>query len=148
MKKLFLLLLVLPFVLSSCSDDEDEKVPQTGENLIGEWVLVNEKGYEIEDGKKDTWNESYKVSDEVFVIKIDKNGRYSLYEKLDENDDEVYVRSGVWSYEKGKLVMTYENGREQIHIVTRLTATDLTLVTTDKEEDYESSTTTSFKKKK
>lgn len=98
-------------------------------NIIGTWVTIQDEGYEIYNGKKDTWNDTYKASDKEGLITFYANGTY-------ENEED----EGTWTYSGNTLTSTSYEGKEKIVIsykVLNLTSTSMVVEYSEKDKDYE-----------
>lgn len=102
MKKLFLLLLILPLGFVACGDDED---PDYSKDIIGSWdfnkltkitIETNNKGMNaaIKEGLKDT-DLSQAVPENMTVqYTFDEEGRYKGYENDLLREEGTYTLSG------------------------------------------------------
>ena len=122
---MFIMVTFLCVNLSSCSDDDDEK--ENGGNgggivsgsLEGTWGLTNDQGWEIYNGEKEEWNDSYdpkNPSDEDVKMVITKTGDKTYNIKW------YGFYDGEWRYEEGDdgkitvdgnvMTVTYADGDE------------------------------------
>lgn len=82
---------------TSCDKDDDNKPGSSG-GIVGEWVIVAEKGHIKIDGEHtedSPWDETYDAKDEVFGYNFDKDGSY-----YDTDYD-----TGEWIYKNDKLTL-------------------------------------------
>ncbi len=90
----YFILLLTSFVFVSCDKESD----LDSKSLVGDWIVINEKGYEIWNGDKDTFDNDYPESDyedyqEVFRFKETDKGLFMTvldYSEVSEIDDESY----------------------------------------------------------
>lgn len=146
MAALFMMMLLFSVSTTSCSDDDDEVGEKS--DLIGTWVLTQAEGYEIYNGNKEEYNDSYKVEDKEDVYEIKEDGTCINYDK--ENN---YRTTGSWKKDGDYLVVsaTYDfngDGKEETETekakILKLNAT--TLVLEYAEDDwYEKTTYTKIK---
>ena len=88
-KKLLLMAIILPFVLTSCGDDKDEPKQSLEKQLIGEWVKIDENGSELH-----------------YIFNSDYTGKnYILF--LGSTSDESNFK---WSLNGNKLTLSDPNG--------------------------------------
>jgi hypothetical protein len=103
--------------------------------LIGSWILISEEGWEIYNGKKDTWDRDY--SDDEVYFTFMKNGKMSY---------EEYGDVLSWEYSKGTLTIYGDDDYYEDEVYDVLTLTSSRLVMELQLSDlYEKST---YRKKK
>lgn len=74
MRKVFTLLMILPFVFVGCSDKDDNPTYEA-KDFVGEWYLSNESGYYYyEEGRKETFNDSYTQEDTYLFWNFKSDG--------------------------------------------------------------------------
>lgn len=63
-------------VCSSCSKDGDDDGSGSinSKDLIGTWKEVASKGYEIEDGEKDSWDDVFEDADDYWGLYFNADG--------------------------------------------------------------------------
>lgn len=121
-----LLILGSLFICSGCSKDEDNKNGNDPEiSIVGKWICTTDEGYEIKDGKKDTW-----IDDEV--------GDYIIF----EDDNKLYVSTeggqyGTYIYSPNKKTLTTVLDESLISKVIKLTSSLLVVERSEKENNYE-----------
>lgn len=98
MWRLLLLAFVLPLgmLTTSCSDDDDDKVPGSKSELVGKWKLTSEEYWYKENGQ----------IVETSNGKQDVNYNYTIEFKADGTcvvTDEGYTESAEWKYSGGKI---------------------------------------------
>jgi len=127
----------------SCSDDDDDL--GSSSDLIGTWVMVSYEGYEIDEGKKETYKGTYDISDQENMITFEKDGTY-----FSEEDDD-----GSWKYSNGILTITwhdYDYGDDEIIKVKviKLTSSEMVIEEhhKDRDEEYEYYSKMTFRKLK
>lgn len=79
---------------------EPERIP-TADELVGEWVLVDEEGYYDDDGSTDEWTE--KQGEETYVFAGDGTGRYVW----DFGGGDAGVYDITWSLVADVIDITY-----------------------------------------
>ncbi len=96
----YLLVAVLCIGFASCSSDDDEGTQSN--LLIGEWEQVRSSGWYLEDGGKESWNET---TSGLYVV-FDEDHKFRFYE-----EDYDYVESGTWSISGNKLTLVHDGER-------------------------------------
>jgi hypothetical protein len=98
-KKLLLMAIILPFILSSCGDDKDILSYQE-EKLVGEWAIVN---------TLETPSDDYH-----YVFKKERSGsRRHL-----ENGNVVSDISFFWTLDGNRLTLDYGAGQQLVMDIT------------------------------
>ena len=123
MKKIYYFLMAAVAVMcvcSSCSKDEDGDVDS--KSIVGTWNLVLEEGYEIYDGEKEEWKETY-GGDKSRIITFNADGPGSevyRYEYIEDTD------RFNWKLNGNKLSIKYagDDDVEELR-VEKLTSTTL-----------------------
>ena len=140
MKKFFFcaaaLLAAISF--SACSDDDENMLPATPENIAGTWQSIQEDGWAFKGGEKDTW--SNKLPDEedgwYMTYSFDKNGSYTESEYSD-GDEDGFSTYGTYSISGNKITLTTDYGSPAIREITKLTDSRLVLVQGSTEAGYQ-----------
>ena len=119
MKKILLLwALIMPFVFSSCDDDKDEP-KNPGEELIGEWIWLEDDGRMPDPLVDDEiWHmeffPNYDAKEWVTHFGVTTETNHYSWEL---SDGKLYFNSGEDSYpmkiEKGVLTIYYNGYSEQ-----------------------------------
>ena len=148
MKKIYYFLMAAVAVMcvcSSCSKDEDGDVDS--KSIVGTWNLVLEEGYEIYDGEKEEWKETY-GGDESLIITFNADGTGSevyRYEYIEDTD------KFNWKLNGNKLSIKYagDDDVEELR-VEKLTSTTLVVayewISSDgMEKEYNKTTFTRIK---
>lgn len=128
---LFMLMLSVSF--SSCSDEDSDDTETSA--VIGKWETTWTEGYEIDfvnPENNDEWNEAY--TGNFFEFKNDGTG-------YDRDND-----SFIWDLENGFLTMYYSDDYLQIAKILKLTASEMVLEYSEKDDISEYYTKVSFKK--
>ncbi len=146
MKKLFFyaaaLLAAISF--SACSDDDENGLSATPENIAGTWQIIQEKGWEIDWGEKDTFLEKYPDEDGwYYTFTFDKDGSFTETEIWGQ--EVVDTNNGSYSISGKELIMDYDNESIKYEI-RKLTASELVLQEIYKESDYSFEETLTFKR--
>ena len=123
------ILMLLPICFVSCSDDDEESVGSAS-NLIGLWDPVHAEGYEIYDGKKDTWNENINAESEgsdYARVEFFEDGtctRYIYYKGswvVDDDGEGVYQVKGNKLY----IVSVGDADEDDSSTIVKLTSNQL-----------------------
>ena len=86
---------------ASCSDDDDNlPVDQFKTSIVGTWEVKHVKGWGIEEGDKETWDEKVEAG-WLYTLESDGTG----YETEDDYDLEF-----DWTITNTKLRLTYSFG--------------------------------------
>ena len=136
MKRINFLWLVSLFMLvcvglSACSDDDEQKVPDSAGDLLGTWEGVSEDYYyRVNGGELQHYEEE--DADE-FRLEFKSDGKCVGSEKYNGNWEEMGTVA-TWSYRDGKLYMvqvesTEADNAESCSEVLTLNATTLVLKT-------------------
>lgn len=123
-------------LFSSCSDDDDGA--GSSSELIGTWQAKSSTGYEIYNGKKYSFDDTYE-GDEGDYITFKSDGTFETY-NIDGgkryDDDE-----GKWKLSGNQLSLYYysEDELDEIEVTTieSITSTQLVTVSHEKDDDYE-----------
>lgn len=122
-------------------DDDDEGIDGDAKTLIvGTWESTWNKGYEIYEGKKDTWDEAY--TEDIYTFKNDGSGTYK-----DVSGTTTYTESFTWSVSGNKLKITFDDYSDEATIKT-LNENTAVLIAKEKDKDGEFYNEVTFKKKK
>ena len=101
MKKILLLwALIMPFVFSSCDDDKDEP-KNPGEELIGEWIMLDEDG-RMPDPL---------VCDEIWHMEFFPN--YDAKEWVTHFGVTTETNQYSWDFSEGKLYFVSYDGSDK-----------------------------------
>jgi hypothetical protein len=136
--------------LTSCDKDDDGGGIGNESDLVGTWLLRNIDGYEISDGEKETFHETYnedpnRIEELVYVYNEDHSGyRYAVYSYRTESTE------FTWQIKNGMLYIYYSanDDFETLGKIKKLSSNTLVLERTekDKEDRYELYETITYKK--
>lgn len=119
MKKLLLLLaLVLPFVLSSCGDDNNDVLSLMEQDLLGEWAIVNAPNSQAKDIH--------------YVFKKERTGS----RRIIENGEVVNEVPFNWTLDGNRLTLSYAGQQTLLDITLTLSTLHVVYVATGATEDY------------
>ena len=123
---------------AACSDDDEEESTPTTENIVGQWVLTYEEGYEIEPEYPEEnreWSHAPKDECEYFGnFTFRADGTYSEYD-LDGTSNPQSIEK--WSV-NGDVITLIEDEHEQYDLkVLEITSDKLVLEHYFKDEGYE-----------
>lgn len=105
MKKIYFLLMAAFAVLvvcSACSKDEDNSQDVTPNAIIGTWKEIANEGWEIEEGEKNEWNETYNDPNEYWGMTLNANGTGGYFEYY---DGELWNGSFKWKLSGNKITI-------------------------------------------
>ena len=124
MKKIYYFLMAAVAVMcvcSSCSKDEDGDVDS--KSIVGTWNLVSDEGYEIYNGKKEEWKETY-GGDKYRIITFNADGMGSEVYRYEYIEDTYKFN---WKLNGNKLSIKYagDDGVVAEWRVEKLTSTTL-----------------------
>ena len=126
MKKIYYFLMAafaVMCVCSSCTKDDDGNVDS--KSLVGVWKLVLDEGYEICDGEKEEWKETY-GDDESVIVTFNADGTGS---EVYDGQYEEYTERFNWKLDGNKLSLKYADYDEvSMGRVEKLTSTTLVTV--------------------
>ena len=131
---LLIIMSLIPLTtMNSCSDDSDDDLDGLNKDLIGTWVLIHDEGYEMYEGEKDEYNNSYEVSEKSWVREFHEDGSFVGY-------DEEIKDEGTWKMQGDSLFISIGGLQVDKERVLSLNASKL--VTESREEDswYDKST--------
>ena len=128
-------------VCSSCNKDDDGKIDSN--SIVGTWKAVSDEGYEIYDGEKDEWKDTY-GDDEYFTVTFNANGTGVT---VDIYDGETYEDEFTWNLSGNNLSIKFAGQIEEVGKVESLTSTTLVVVyewvsSDGKEKEYNKTTFT------
>ena len=149
MKKLLFYAAALLAAISfqACSDDDENGLPATPENIAGTWQIVQEKGWEIDWDEKDTFLENYPDKDGwYYTFTFDKDGSFTVTEIWGKEDGgDTSTENGSYSI-SGKELRLNIRGYNQRHIeIRKLTKSQLVLFVI-MDYDLQSEYTATFKR--
>ena len=94
-------------VCSACSkdesNDEDKSQDVTPNAIIGTWKEIASEGWEIEEGEKNEWNETYNDPNEYWGMTLNANGTGGYFEYF---DGKLWDGSFKWKLSGNKLTIT------------------------------------------
>ena len=135
-------------VCSSCSKDEEDGGKVDSKSLVGTWRCVSEEGYEIYDGEKEEWKDTYNNPNEYWGIIFNADGTGVTY---DYYNGEEYEDNFTWKLSGNKLTIKHpEESDADVGTIESLTSKQLVTVyewvsADGKEKEYEKATFTRVK---
>lgn len=119
------------FALTACGDDDDDEPGTNGKNgIVGEWLLVSDKGWEKEDGEiVDQWDDD--MTDDGIVYEFKSDGKLYMW------DGRYLAGRADYTYSGTKLTITYtESGFTQKNSATcKISGNRMTLTFYEKERE-------------
>ena len=85
-----LMMAVVCVGLSSCSKDDDEKIGST-DNIVGDWTITSDEGWELHEGEKDEW----KDEDSDHFLKFYKDGTGTHADDQEFNPFTWYIDNNI-----------------------------------------------------
>lgn len=131
MKKMFLLsaaLFVAATIFCGCSKDDDNNFSTA--DIVGQWKLVREAGYEIIDDIKETFDDDYRDDDDYIILLFRADGTGKKKNNIGEFYDFTYEVKG------NILSQTYDYGEVFEYTIEKLTDKELVLLDVDEGDDY------------
>lgn len=144
MKKIYYLLMAAFAVMCVCpacsSDDEKDDKTENGETItanaiVGTWKCVKCEGYEIYDGEKNEWNETYDDPNDYWGLIFNANGTGTDYYYYEGETDSFDIE---WTLSGKKLKISFyeeESYETDEYEVESLTSTQLVIVEYWESED-------------
>lgn len=131
MKKMFLLsaaLFVAATLFCGCSKDDDNNFSTA--DIVGQWKLVREAGYDIIDGIKETFDDDYRDDDDYIILLFRADGTGKKKNNIGDFYDFTYEVKG------NILSQTYDYGEVFEYTIEKLTNKELVLLDVDEGDDY------------
>lgn len=154
---LFTSFIVLLTSLAFVSCDKEEDIDSA--NLVGDWILIHEKGYEDYEGERDEFDNDYPTDDyadyqDVFRFVEGENGLMMTvldYCEINEHlDDSYYVKVEVRGDKIVPIFDEYEEDdfteEEMMFKIIELTSTKLVLYNSENDSDGSFESTMTFNK--
>lgn len=116
-KTLFLLAIMLPFIFSSCGDDNDVLSPMEQE-LVGEWARINALGSE--------------TADYHYVFNKEHTGSHRHIVNGEVNTEIAFN----WTLDGNKLTLNYAGQQTVLEITLKVGEMHVVYVATGANEDY------------
>lgn len=138
------MMMALCIGFTACDDDDEGIDGDAKALIIGTWEGTWTKGYEIYNGKKETWDEEY---GEGTFITFKSDGTATLKEDIGNN--KLYTENYTWSISGNKLFLKdIDNDDDNDeYIITTLNSGTLILTSHDKDGEDEYYEETTFKKR-
>lgn len=132
---------IICFAITSCESDNSYK----SENMIGTWKVVHTKGYVIEDGEKQEWNESVDNDSDYFRFRLMEDQTADILEYDSFSQDWETVDTAKWSLNGNTLKVQDEEtgGGLSFKIVSQ---NKMTLKNYNREGNWEFSEIITFEK--
>lgn len=116
-KLLFLLTIMLPFIFSSCGNDNDVLSPME-QDLVGEWAIVNAPGSQAEDFH--------------YVFNKERTGSRRHIVNGEVKTDVAFN----WTLDGNKLTLNYAGQQTVLEITLKVGEMHVVYVATGASEDY------------
>ena len=133
------ILIALCIGFTGCSDDDEGVNGDAKTLIIGTWESTWYKGYEIYNGKKETWDEAY--TEDIYTFKNDGSGVYQ-----DISGSTIHSENFKWSISGDKLKISLDGYSDEATIKT-LNESTAVLTSYEKDEEGEFYNEITFKKK-
>ncbi len=148
MKKLlfYAAALLAAISFSACSDDDENGLPASPENIAGTWQIIQEKGWEVDCGYKDTFLENYPDEGWYYTFTFDKDGSFTETEIWGQEVSDTY--NGSYSISGKELeISCYYGYYSYSHFeIKKLTESQLVLFVIIDDSDFQSEYTATFKR--